>query len=129
MSKYKLLEPKHFLRYGKEMTSLEFSEVTDKDLMEYTAEYHAHISDALDKDIAQVNADNNQMAELASLVYGSSSNQAKYVYRNFSKGETRVHKHYNQFPEPKWLDYQVTNARELAAEGYFADMEEENNES
>jgi hypothetical protein len=56
------------------------------------------------EDIAQVEADNAEMASMAANVYGQASNQSKYVYRNFSKGETLVHKHYAPYVEPSHLE-------------------------
>ena len=54
---------------------------------------------------------NDKMVELARLVYGDNSNQHRYCSRNFGKGETMVHKHYNKFVTPNLLTDMVELAR------------------
>jgi len=117
MSKYKLNVPEHHLRFAAEMTNAELSKLTDQELMDYTAEYNSKIKDAFTEDLGEAQSDNDRMIELASIVYGNDSNQHRYCHRNFGKGETKVHKHYNRFISPDNLRWKVENARELAEEG------------
>ena len=113
----KLLKPKSFLRYAKNMTVAELKNVTDKDVMEYKTEWTSTISPAFEADKGELQGINSKIEQLSIQVYGEQSKQHKYLYRNFAKGESVVDTHYDQYPHPNEIKYWVENSQS----GYYED--------
>jgi hypothetical protein len=113
----KLTTPKSFLRYAKNMTVGELKNVTDNDLLEYSAEFTSTIKVDYEEDYSCVQETNDKMFALAVEVYGSRSKQAKYLERNFRKGESVVDIHYCQFPSSDQLQTWVENSKS----GFYED--------
>ena len=65
----KLLKPKSFLRYAKNMTVAELKNVTDKDVMEYQTEWTSNISPAFEADKGELQGINSKMEQLSIQVY------------------------------------------------------------
>ena len=127
----KLTEPKSFLRFAKNMTVGELKNITDKDLMAYQAEFDTTIKPDYEADFSTVTETNETMTELAVQIYGESSKQHKYLYRNFSKGESVVDLHYSVYPRPDELKYWVENSKSgnyedacVPAQGYLKKEDE-----
>jgi hypothetical protein len=113
----KLTTPKSFLRFAKNMTVGELKNVTDADLLEYTSEFQSTIQpDNLD-DFSSTKETNDKMYALAVQVYGAYSKQAKYLARNFRKGDSLVSIHYSQFPTVSEITRWVENSKS----GFYED--------
>ena len=119
----KLITPKSFLRFGKNMTVGELKNITKKDLLDYRAEFESNIKPAYEEDYGVVSTANDTMTELAVQVYGSYSKQHKYLGRNFTKGENLVDSHYSMFPSPNELDTWVENSQSGFYEDYCVPAE------
>lgn len=113
----KLTTPKSFLRFAKNMTVGELKNVTDTDLLEYTSEFESTIKGDYEEDYSSVNETNDKMYALAIEVYGGYSKQAKYLHRNFRKGESVVDIHYSQFPSVHEVKTWVENSKS----GFYED--------
>lgn len=113
----KLTTPKSFLRFAKNMTVGELKNVTDADLLEYTSEFESTIKGDYEEDYSSVKETNDKMYALALQVYGESSKQAKYLRRNFHKGESVVDIHYSQFPSVAEVNRWVKNSKS----GFYED--------
>ena len=114
----KLITPKSFLRFAKNMTVGELKNVTKKDLLDYKAEFEANIKPTYEEDHGVVSTTNDTMTELACQVYGAGSKQHKYLGRNFHKGENLVDAHYSQFPSVYELETWVENSKSGFYEDY-----------
>lgn len=114
----KLITPKSYLRFAKNMTVGELKNVTAKDLLDYRADFEGNVKPAYEEDYGVVSTTNDTMGELAVLVYGSYSKQTKYLQRNFSKGDNLVDAHYSMFPSPNELDTWVENSKSNFYEDY-----------
>jgi hypothetical protein len=113
-----LTTPKSFLRYAKNMTVGELKNVSDNDLLEYASEFESTIKSHYEEDFATVSETNNKMFTLAVQVYGAKSKQAKYLERNFRKGESVVDIHYCQFPSACEITTWVENSKSGFYEDY-----------
>ena len=107
----KLEEPKSYLRLAKNMTVGELKNVTNKDMLEYTAEFTTTIEPAYRADKGAVEEVNIKLVSHAISVYGEHSKQHKYLRRNFSKGESLADTHYANFASPHILEMWVKNAK------------------
>ena len=114
----KLITPKSYLRFAKNMTVGELKNVTKKDLLDYRADFEGNIKPAYEEDYGVLSTANSTMSELAVQVYGTYSKQTKYLERNFSKGENLVDTHYSMFPSPNELDTWVENSKSAFYEDY-----------
>jgi len=114
----KLTTPNSFLRFAKNMTVGELKNITDNDLLEYASEFESTIRMDYESDFASVQETNDKMHSLAVQVYGATSKQAKYLERNFRKGESVVDVHYSQFPSAKELATWVENSKSGFYEDY-----------
>jgi|15BtaG_2_1085339.scaffolds.fasta_scaffold03692_2 hypothetical protein len=106
----KLTKINHFLSKSLEMTEMELAQITDKDLSEYRVLYATIPSDfESDRDEArklQVKAES-----IAEELYGSYSNQYKYIVRNWHKGLDIVGSHYGSLESPTNLECRVQDAK------------------
>ena len=109
----KLTKINHFLSNSLGMEEIELAQVSTQDLAEYRALYATIPSDwDSDRDIArkiQV-----QMESLSEELYGSYSNQNKYIIRNWHKGLDIVGSHYAKYETPNKLEDRIEDAKLIA---------------
>ena len=109
--KVKLTKMTHFLKGSLSMTEPELAQITDTQIRDYALEYNTSIPEDFEEDLNEAHKLNVEVVALTEEVYGTNSNQHKYVQRNWQKGQDIVQKHYNRYEKPSHLKYRVEDAR------------------